>query len=332
MLIDELLELLRKLREHLALVVDEHGTTVGLITLEDVIEEIVGEIEDEFDPEEREPVRRDGPDTIVIAGWAPVRLVEERLGIELTDHHEATLGGVILERLGPAARARARRSTWRARASRCSPRRTRRSEELRLLPRSAPTSALGREPAVEQPAGLGGRVGRVEQDDAELERPAPGGGDQAAAGGVGVARLEPGHAAVALPQQRVVVVEVELAALDRERQHGLAAAHDPRQPRHAQHGAGDRREVAGARVVAAVLRSRPGAEKREHSSPIRLARRVHQPHEAGHASAPARWASAIAASLPDGSSSPCSIVLTPIHLPRGSRPTPGAAGSAAPRA
>ena len=104
MLIDELLELLRGLREHLALVIDEHGTTVGLITLEDVIEEIVGEIEDEFDPEEREPVRRDGDSTIV-AGWAPVRLVEERLGIELPDHHEATLGGVILEQLGrlPAA-------------------------------------------------------------------------------------------------------------------------------------------------------------------------------------------------------------------------------------
>ncbi len=99
MLIDELLELLRKLREHLALVVDEHGTTVGLITLEDVIEEIVGEIEDEFDPEESEPVRQDG-DSTVIGGWAPVRLVEERLGIDLADHHEATLGGVILEHLG----------------------------------------------------------------------------------------------------------------------------------------------------------------------------------------------------------------------------------------
>ena len=59
----------------------------------------MGEIEDEFDPEEREPVRRDGDSTIV-AGWAPVRLVEERLGIELPDHHEATLGGVILEKLG----------------------------------------------------------------------------------------------------------------------------------------------------------------------------------------------------------------------------------------
>ena len=99
MLIDELLERLRKLREHFALVVDEHGTVVGLITLEDVLEEIVGEIEDEFDPEEREPMREE-PDGTVVAGWAPVRLVEERLGVEFSDHHEATLGGVVLEHLG----------------------------------------------------------------------------------------------------------------------------------------------------------------------------------------------------------------------------------------
>ncbi len=99
MLIDELLEQLRQQREHLALCLDEHGTVVGLITLEDVIEEIVGEIEDEFDPEKSEPVRRDGDSTLV-AGWAPIRLVEEHLGLDLHDHHEATLGGVILERLG----------------------------------------------------------------------------------------------------------------------------------------------------------------------------------------------------------------------------------------
>jgi CBS domain containing-hemolysin-like protein len=99
MLIDELLERLRRLREHFGLVVDEHGTAVGLITLEDVLEEIVGEIEDEFDPDESEPIKQDDSGT-VIAGWAPVRLVAERLGVELQPYHEATIGGVILERLG----------------------------------------------------------------------------------------------------------------------------------------------------------------------------------------------------------------------------------------
>jgi CBS domain containing-hemolysin-like protein len=99
MLIDELLERLRRLREHFALVIDEHGTVVGLITLEDVLEEIVGEIEDEFDAEEREPMREEA-EGLVVAGWAPVRLVEERLGVAFTEHHEATIGGVVLERLG----------------------------------------------------------------------------------------------------------------------------------------------------------------------------------------------------------------------------------------
>jgi len=99
MLIDELLERLRRMREHFALVLDEHGTAVGLITLEDVLEEIVGEIADEFDPEEREPIREDG-ETTIVAGWAPLRLVEERLRIGLVDRHEATIGGVVLEHLG----------------------------------------------------------------------------------------------------------------------------------------------------------------------------------------------------------------------------------------
>jgi CBS domain containing-hemolysin-like protein len=99
MLIDELLERLRKLREHFALVLDEHGTVVGLITLEDILEEIVGEIEDEFDPEVRESMRED-PEGVVIAGWAPIRLVEERLRVDFRDHHEATIGGVVLEHLG----------------------------------------------------------------------------------------------------------------------------------------------------------------------------------------------------------------------------------------
>ena len=64
MLIDELLERLRKLRERFGLVVDEHGTVVGLITLEDILEEIVGEIKDEFDPEEREPMREEPEGTV----------------------------------------------------------------------------------------------------------------------------------------------------------------------------------------------------------------------------------------------------------------------------
>ena len=74
--LDEVLREMRHDRRHMALVLDEHGTVVGLITIEDILEELVGEIEDEFDPRERELIRpEDGSlsDRRVRApcGWSP---------------------------------------------------------------------------------------------------------------------------------------------------------------------------------------------------------------------------------------------------------------------
>jgi CBS domain containing-hemolysin-like protein len=99
LLIDELLEQLRRQREHLAIVVDEHGTAVGIVTLEDVLEEIVGEIEDEFDPEQSEAiVEVDGE--LRISGNASVRDTAAALGVELDEIHEATMSGFVIEQLG----------------------------------------------------------------------------------------------------------------------------------------------------------------------------------------------------------------------------------------
>jgi CBS domain containing-hemolysin-like protein len=97
--VDELLRELRHERQHLALVVDEHRTTVGLVTLEDVVEEIVGEIEDEFDQESPPQIWRVGDD-VVVHGSASVRLVSEKLGLPMPDPHEATIGGHVVEMLG----------------------------------------------------------------------------------------------------------------------------------------------------------------------------------------------------------------------------------------
>jgi CBS domain containing-hemolysin-like protein len=98
-LIDQLLRELRRSRQHIALVADEHGTTVGLITMEDILEEIVGEIEDEFDERAQGMIHVEGSD-MVVEGGAPLRLVSEELGLGLDTHHEATIGGHILETLG----------------------------------------------------------------------------------------------------------------------------------------------------------------------------------------------------------------------------------------
>ncbi len=102
--VDELLRVLRQERRHIALVVDEHGTVVGLLTLEDVLEELVGEIEDEFDPEQEALLRREDG-ALRIDGSAPLRLVAERLTLDLDTAHEATIGGHVIEELGRVPQA-----------------------------------------------------------------------------------------------------------------------------------------------------------------------------------------------------------------------------------
>src|SRR3954468_22516823 len=101
--VDRVLRDMRRERRHLALVHDEHGTVVGLVTLEDILEELVGEIEDEFDPEYRDPIRVEG-DAVLIDGAAPARDVADRLGFDLEGHHETTIGGYLSEELGRVPR------------------------------------------------------------------------------------------------------------------------------------------------------------------------------------------------------------------------------------
>ena len=95
-------ELLRDMQSkqfHMAIVIDEYGGTAGLVTLEDLLEEIVGEITDEYDVEE--PGVEHLPDgSLLVPGRTPIDDVSQELGIELPDTEWDTVGGLVFNLLG----------------------------------------------------------------------------------------------------------------------------------------------------------------------------------------------------------------------------------------
>jgi CBS domain containing-hemolysin-like protein len=95
-------DLLREFQQgrfQLAIVVDEYGGTAGLVTVEDVVEELVGEIRDEYDSE-AEPIVRESDDTFVFSAKVGIGEMAERLGIEIEDGDFETVGGYVLARVG----------------------------------------------------------------------------------------------------------------------------------------------------------------------------------------------------------------------------------------
>ncbi len=91
-------------REHvqLAIVIDEFGGTAGLVTLEDVIEELVGEVQDEFDREV--PMIREENGVFLINGLMTLADARERLDLQLADEEYDTVGGMVFGRLGRLAK------------------------------------------------------------------------------------------------------------------------------------------------------------------------------------------------------------------------------------
>jgi putative hemolysin len=95
-------ELLREFQERqtqTALVVDEYGGTAGLVTVEDLVEELVGEIRDEYDVE-TEPVVAEDEDTFVFSAKVDIDELTERLGVEIEREGFETIGGYLMSRLG----------------------------------------------------------------------------------------------------------------------------------------------------------------------------------------------------------------------------------------
>jgi magnesium and cobalt transporter len=96
-----LLQKMQTERIHMALVIDEYGGTDGLVTIEDLLEQVVGEIEDEHDIEEAKLWTKEGPDSWLVRAKTPLDEFEAEIGLALTEHEEIdeeeidTLGGLV---------------------------------------------------------------------------------------------------------------------------------------------------------------------------------------------------------------------------------------------
>ena len=102
--LDVLLKEFRANRNHMAIVVDEYGGVAGLVTIEDVIEQIIGEIEDEFDIEDDQNIRADGDGQFMVRGATRIAEFNEHFGTSFDDPGYDTVAGLVMQRLGRVPR------------------------------------------------------------------------------------------------------------------------------------------------------------------------------------------------------------------------------------
>ena len=95
-----LLKDFREKRNHMAIVIDEYGGVAGLITIEDVLEEIVGEIEDEYDTEEDNFIKRIAADDFLIKALTPIEEFNETFEASFSEEEFDTIGGIIMQSFG----------------------------------------------------------------------------------------------------------------------------------------------------------------------------------------------------------------------------------------
>jgi CBS domain containing-hemolysin-like protein len=97
--VDDLLSEMQAARTHLVIVVDEYGGTAGLVTIEDILEEIVGEITDEYDVE-RPPVEHVEDGAVRVTARLPIEDLGDIFGVELPADEVETVGGLLAQTLG----------------------------------------------------------------------------------------------------------------------------------------------------------------------------------------------------------------------------------------
>ena len=95
-----LLKDFRRSRNHIAIVVDEYGGVCGLVTIEDVLEQIVGEIDDEHDVDDDQAIRREGLREFTVSALTPIADFNEYFGTELSDGDYDTIGGLVMHEFG----------------------------------------------------------------------------------------------------------------------------------------------------------------------------------------------------------------------------------------
>lgn len=98
--LNTLLKEFRNSRNHMAIVVDEYGSTSGLVTIEDVLEEIVGEIDDEHDPLEAEPIQKLADAHFLIRALTRIDAFNDYFKTGLLDEEYDTVGGLVIHELG----------------------------------------------------------------------------------------------------------------------------------------------------------------------------------------------------------------------------------------
>ncbi|MBK8970283.1 MAG: CBS domain-containing protein [Hahellaceae bacterium] len=98
--LNQLLKEFKENRNHMAIVVDEYGGVAGLVTIEDVLEQIVGEIEDEHDFEEDLTIKNTEPNQYVVKALTPIEDFNEYFNMNLDDNEFDTIGGLVMKRFG----------------------------------------------------------------------------------------------------------------------------------------------------------------------------------------------------------------------------------------
>lgn len=94
-----LLKEFRETRNHMAVVIDEYGMVCGLVTIEDVLEQIIGEIDDEYDVDDESYIKPLGESQFIVKALTPVEEFNEYFGSQFSDEEADTVGGLLLQKL-----------------------------------------------------------------------------------------------------------------------------------------------------------------------------------------------------------------------------------------